>query len=345
MRGGSVVYKVLPYCLIILSACVIAFVLVAALIGQTVATPSVHSAFAYSASDRLKNPPFNPKTISWISRPPPDSTNAALLSAAKALMRGIYTYSPGEPDYLPSSYTGRNNLLTDYVLHGARPSNVTWAADGGTQVVWSSVPHGRPKGWSAIVVDAGPMDLKGQPEPPRVLTDCSGLITALFAYANTEHTARFTGWTSGSTVPDAGCHDPYGNCTKPTPVNYYRYIVTGENGWFRKVSLSDLQPGDMISYARTDDKSDTGHIMLVVAVSAGGSDPLSRYVIVIDETKSPHSHDTRKVRIHSSDLKKAPGIGMGVIRLSVSPKGKLQFFWSLRSAAPEEGAIALGRAL
>jgi len=287
-------------------------------------------------------------TISWVYEPPPNSTNAALLSSAMALMKGVYTYSPDGPNYLPISYTSQNSSLTAYVVHATQPSSVAWAPSGGTQVIWESVPGSSPKGWSGTVTFAGLTRIGDQTEPLHVVTDCSGFITALFAYANTEHTTKFNDWASGSSIPEAGCNDWQGSCTQPNPLNYYQLFVTGENGWFQTVSLSNLQPGDIIAFAGTH--KDTGHIMLVVAVSNGSDNSNSRYVVVVDETGSPHSYDTRKAPALSPGAaydtpNKGAGIGMGIVKLSISPQGQLQFFWGMASPSPENGAVALGQSL
>ncbi|MEI6841779.1 MAG: PEGA domain-containing protein [Methanomicrobiales archaeon] len=279
--------------------------------------------------------PVPPTT--WIYQTPAGSTNAALLSGAKALMKGIYTYSSGAPDYLPSSYTNMKTSQTSYVVHASKPTSVVWAPIGSNQLVWKSNPGGKPAGWSGIVIAAGQIDTKGKPSLLNVKTDCSGFITSLFTSANTDRTTRFTSWTTGSPIPEAGCNDPQGSCSVPNPLNYYQLFSSGKNGWFQSVSLSDLQPGDIISWANTNtDNKASGHIMLVAAVSDSADNSKSREVVVIDETGSAHSNDTRNF---------GAGIGMGYARLATSPAAKLQFFWTLTSTTPQIGSIALGRAL
>ncbi|MGA3108262.1 MAG: hypothetical protein ABSD99_02225 [Candidatus Bathyarchaeia archaeon] len=287
-------------------------------------------------------------TISWLSQPPANSTNAALLSSAIVLMKGIYTYSPEDPNYLPTSYTNQNSSLTTYVVHATQPSSVAWAPSGGTQIIWKSVPGVSPRGWSGTVTAAGITNTGDQTESLHVMTDCSGFITALFAYANNEHTTKFNSWTTGSSIPEASCTDWQGNCTEPNPLNYYHLFSTGENGWFQNVTLPNLQPGDIIAFAGTN--KDTGHIMLVAAVSNGSDNQNSRYVVVIDETGSPHSYDTRKTTTLPSGAThdtphEGAGIGMGIVKLSISPEGQLQFFWGMNTPTPEIGSIALGRSL
>ncbi|MEI6841780.1 MAG: hypothetical protein WCK53_10970 [Methanomicrobiales archaeon] len=312
--------------------------------GKITTTPTVAITSTPQTADCSNIGTSGPGSVSWISQPPANPTNAALLSSAKALMKGIYTYSPGSPDYLPNSYKDQKSSCTIYTVHAANPSNISWAPDGETQVVWKSIPGDTPKGWSGIVVAAGPTNTKGNPEPVHVMTDCSGFITGLFTFTNTIQPTKFTSWTTGSPVPEASCKDPLGSCTVPNSLNYYHLFVSGQNGWFQNVSLSDLQPGDLISFSNTY-QSDPGHIMLVAAVSSCTGYPNSRYVVVIDETGSPHSFDTRPVKTLPSGEKTGEGLGMGIIRLSYSPENILQFYWGLETTKPQPGYVALGRAL
>jgi len=85
--------------------------------------------------------------------------------------------------------------------------------------------------------------------------------------------------------------------------------------------------------------------MLVTAVSSCANDSTSRLVVVIDETESPHSYDTRLVKVSLIGEKTGGGIGMGIIRLSDSLNNTLQFYWGTDDTAPQVGMVALGRAL
>ncbi|MFA5414027.1 MAG: hypothetical protein WC295_00925 [Methanoregula sp.] len=285
-----------------------------------------------------------PGVLTWVSSPPADTPGAGLLSGAKALMIGIYSYSLNSPDYLPTSYTNLKTSDTSYVIHAVDPGSVAWAPAGETQVAWKSRPGGVPEGWSGIVTAAGPVRTRGDPEELHVLTDCSGFITSLFTFANTVHATQFTGWKTGSTIPEAGCFNPQGGCDEPSPLNYYHLFISGREG-FRSVSLTDLQPGDLVAVANTKNRDDSGHIMLVAAVSSCANDPTSRLVVVIDETESPHSYDTRLVKVSLNTEKTGGGIGMGIIRLSDSPNNTLRFYWGTNDTAPQVGMVALGRAL
>ena len=285
-----------------------------------------------------------PGALKWISEAPANSSGAGLLSGAKALMMGIYTYSPGSPDYLPTSYTDQKTQLTGYTLHAKDETSVYWVTDHNSQLQWVSEPGGTPRGWSGIITLAGPV-ATGTETAPHCFTDCSGFITSLFTYANTLTPTKFTVWKKGGSVPLAGCHDPQGSCTDPNPLNYYNLFTSGKEGGFKIIPLEDLQPGDLIAYSDTKDKSNSGHIMLVAAVSSCTGDPMSRFVVVIDVTGSPHSYDTRPVKVLPSGEKTGAGLGMGIIRLSGSPQNTLEFYWGLRTTSPQTGSIALGRAL
>lgn len=296
----------------------------------------------FAAKSATNNTDLLPTGFNWVCQPTVNSTNQALLSAATALLKSIYVYSPNMPDYLPTSYTDENSVLTDYVVHAAAPTNVTWASNGQTQLVWKSRPYGTPFGWSGTVSEAGQSQTHN---PAEVMTDCSGFITSLFLYANTECTTKFTSWSNGSLIPEAGCFNPQGSMNTPNPLNYYRLFTTGENGWFQSVSLTALQPGDIIAFANTGSKTDSGHIMLVAAVSTGANNQEYRYVVVIDETGTPHSYDTRNAALIQSNGEYGAGIGMGIAKLAVSSDGSLQFFWQMNDSLPVNGSVAIGGAL
>lgn len=278
--------------------------------------------------------------ITWLSSAQPGSPGEGLLEGAKALMKGIYTYTGG-PDYLPTSYTDQNDQNTNYVVHANEETSVSWAPNQSNQIQWISKPGGTPKGWSGTVKVAGESQ---NITPLHCNTDCSGFITSLFTYANTVTTTKYTSWMEGNAIPEAGCNDPSGACEKPNPLNYYQLFISGKNGWFTSVSLDNLQPGDIIAYANTKNHSDSGHIMLVTAVASCSSDPDSKLVIITDETGDEHSFDTRPVQEISPKVKSGAGVGMGIIKIS-NEKGVLKFYWSVTSSSPEVGEIALGRAL
>jgi hypothetical protein len=223
------------------------------------------------------------------------------LLGAKSLLKADYTYSKDSPDYLPGSYADKKNGSTSYVIHAKEPTYVCWKLDGSHQIRWESRPGGSPRGWSAIVTARETMTSPYRAVATKCFTDCSGLITALLCYANSQHSTLFKDWMNGCSVPEAGCCDPYEGCQKPNPANYYRFFnqsLKDDQGEkeFQKVALDNLMLGDMIAYANTDrEKNDSGHMMLVAAIANCDDDPLSRLVAVIDETGSPHSCDTRKI--------------------------------------------------
>lgn len=281
-------------------------------------------------------------SMNWTSEAPPDSPGTGLLLGAKALMKGIYTYSANNPDYLPTSYTNQNSQMTAYVIHANEESSVFWVPNQSTQIQWVSEPGDAPVGWSGIVTVAGPVT--GNISSLHCFTDCSGFVTALFTYADTITPAKFTGWKKGSQVPEANCKDPQGSCIVPNPVNYYSFFTSGENGWFKEVTLDELSPGDLISYANTI-TGESGHIMLVVAVTSCPEDQNSRIVVVADETGDTHTFDTRPVKVNSQKEKTGTGLGMGLIQLSYSENNTLEFYWGLNSPKPQVGPVVLGRAL
>ena len=277
-------------------------------------------------------------TTIWISEAPANSTGGALLLGAKVLMKNLYSYTPDGPDYLPSSYSGEDINRTGYLLHAWENTTVVWPATSQGQLVWASIPSDAPKGWSGITISAGPVR-SGSPAPVMVRTDCSGFITSLFTYANTEHTTRFNGWKTPAPVPEAGCTEPEGSCSTPNPVSYYHLITTGEGGAFTRVALADLRPGDLIVYTYTKDHQYKGHVMLVAAVSSGEETAVSRNVVVIDVTKLPHASDTRSL------AGGGPGLGMGIAKLSQSADGTLQYFRGSADPAPQAVSVVIGRAL
>lgn len=278
-------------------------------------------------------------TCTWISEPMANSSGGALLVGAKELMKNLYSYTPDEPDYLPSSYSGEDLNRTSYLLHAWENTTVVWPASSQGQLVWASIPGNTPKGWSGITLSAGPVRSLKSPAPVTVRTDCSGFITSLFTYANTVHTTRFTGWKTSKPIPEAGCADPNGSCSTPNPVSYYHLITNGEGGAFARVALADLRPGDLIVYTYTTDNQYKGHVMLVAAVSSGQDTAISRNVVVIDVTKLPHASDTRSL------AGGGPGIGMGIAKLNLSADGTLQYFRGSADPAPQAVSVVIGRAL
>ena len=162
-------------------------------------------------------------SLQWNYESPAHSPSEGLLLGAKALMKGIYTYAPDTPDYLPTSYTNQDQMNTNYTKHAVVGSSVFWKTDNGTQLQWVSEPGSVPKGWSGIVKTAGPVEISGNAEHLQCYTDCSGFVTSLFTYANTVAPTKFTSWKEGIAIPEAGCNDPNGSCVEPNPLSYYIY--------------------------------------------------------------------------------------------------------------------------
>lgn len=278
--------------------------------------------------------------------------NNALLTAAKSLLKNIYTYSAVSPDYLPTSYTNLNPGLSSYVVHSARDTYVYWPPVEGQQerICWTSQPGTAPKGWSGTVTKAGLYDLSASAphaaDMAACFTDCSGFITSLFTYVNQQTATAFNGWqaTKENTIPEAGCFNPGDIPTHPNEINYYNFFTQASCG-FQAVSLADIQPGDLIAWANTKTPpKDTGHIMLVAAVAdaPGDTSGQTKQIVVIDES-SGHTHDTRDV--------KGGALGLGIIVLSINnPKKQLQFFWTVEKSCeqppnPQPGMVAIGRAI
>lgn len=304
--------------------------------------------------------------------------NEALLQAAKLLLQSLYTYTPGTPDYLPTSYTGEKTGQTSYFTHaGFYPktdpvhpgaghvTQVRWPAVDGSQVYWATVAGDDPAGWSGTVTQAGNFKLDpAEPTPqPLCVTDCSGFITALFAHVNNNSVKSvatvFTGWDAKAknTVPEAGCfvdtNVPNPSLEKPNACNYYSFFVNKKYG-FDDISLADVQPGDILAWAHsydTDpdktgsdgkpalkDPGDSGHIMLILAVADVANSNGKTKLVVVADESSGHTQDTRT----------APGAGMGIVVLSTdNSENALKFYWDevkYQNSKPQPGLVALGRA-
>lgn len=285
-------------------------------------------------------------TYSWAATPAPGTSaaNAQLLSAAKTLLQGIYGFTAGSPDYLPGSYTLPANPNTDYWIHAKENTRVLWPVVNGQQVIWRSIPGTTPAHWSGTVAESRLADMGSNTDAVADChTDCSGFITSLFTYVNYHGvTTVFSDWQAGqeNSIPEAGCFDPPGTgdglCQNPNAKNYFTYFTQGING-FQPVTLADIQPGDLLAFANTKTQpQDSGHVMLIVAVSQDTSDSNTQFVVVADETVDPHDDDSRGTTQH--------GVGLGVAKL-VQTSGGLEFYWKGSSAAAEQCVPALGRAL
>jgi cell wall-associated NlpC family hydrolase len=281
--------------------------------------------------------------------------NQALLEGAKALLKAVYTYKADAPDFLPSSYSDLKDKLSRYVLHASQTTRVSWM-DQGNGLTWTCDPTRHD---DQLVPFSGTVQsVETGADTTQCFTDCSGFITSLFAYVNkiTGLTTKFDSWEAGKVVPEAGCFDmtDHPNCDHPNPSNYYRFITQpDQGGQFVAVNLDNLEPGDLLVYANPSKNAaggynDTGHIMLVTAVmdAPDNTQPnlTVKHVVVIDETGSPHTDDTRHVTREGQE-KIGTGIGMGIVKLTSMGSGPIDFYWSVGNTKAEPGNIALGRAL
>lgn len=280
--------------------------------------------------------------------------NQALLEGAKALLKALYTYEADAPDFLPDSYSDLKEQFSSYVIHDKNRTCVAWM-DQENGLTWTCDPtmnDGKPVPFSGTVeaVETGA-------DTTQCFTDCSGFITSLFAYVNKIKglPTKFDFWESGKVIPEAGCFDvaEHPECDYPNPANYYRFITQPDvAGRFAEVNLGDLEPGDLLVRANPPKGetgyADTGHIMLVAAIKDVPDDTQSglmvRHVVVIDETEDPHADDTRHVAVEGQE-KRGTGLGMGIVKLTSSDRGDLEFYWGVDSNQAEQGNIALGRAL
>ncbi|QFY43381.1 hypothetical protein F6R98_12765 [Candidatus Methylospira mobilis] len=306
------------------------------------------------------------------------NVNSALLQSAKSLLQGIYTYigyaigGAAGTDYLPISYnisTSNPDTVsqTQYLIHASNNTYVNWI---NPSLAWASTPN-----YGELKQYAGTVAQGTASSTAQCWTDCSGFITAIFAYINQQLNIQtvFQNWKLNSSIPEAGCFDPTSGCNNPNPENYYSLITqpgsSNPPNQFQSIALSDLQPGDLIVYASgTESAGDTGHIMLVAAVlvmTAGmvytlpdnsahtAGENGGTLVVVIDETQDPHSCDSRGTKPTQTSTNSngitglGIGAGMGIIELYESDAA-IQFCWSVganpQSATYPTSAVVLGRA-
>lgn len=303
--------------------------------------------------------------------------NNELLNAAKSLLRCIYATGDG-PDYLPMTYTNCDQMLTQYITHASHPTGVNWS----DSFSWASAydepipPAG--SSFSGTVV-AGPASAG-----VGCWTDCSGFITALFAWVNLHAglATVFPYWAIGQKIPEAGCYARNqvlgtGDETWPNKLNFY-HLTNHASGTtppdqFQSIALEDIEPGDLVVFASGNERAgDTGHIMLIAAVmpvefggSYFGGDVLipvgpagagtPRLLSVIDQTEGRHGLDCRgdgkmktSQNIPGLATGRGIGVGMGLILLYMD-QGQIQFRWSTNLNGTLEtvngGAVVLARAL
>lgn len=65
--------------------------------------------------------------------------NQALLEGAKVLLKALYTYKAGAPDFLPDSYSDLKEELSSYVIHDKDRTCVSWM-DQGNGLTWTCDP-------------------------------------------------------------------------------------------------------------------------------------------------------------------------------------------------------------
>jgi hypothetical protein len=306
--------------------------------------------------------------------------NIQLLNAAKSLLRGIYTTGDGA-DYLPTTYTNCNSMMTQYITHASHQTGVNWP----DQFSWASehvAPTGKEDSSFAGTVVAGPATAG-----VGCWTDCSGFITALFAWVNLQAGVAtvFPYWAIGQAIPEAGCFARHGAVgigdeTWPNALNYYRLTHQAASmtpaDQFQSMALDEVVPGDLVVFAKGESgMGNTGHIMLIAAimpVDFGGSyivggQPVvidapvgstsasaPRLLSVIDQTQARHGLDCRGEKCVTEECKntgpliggEGVGVGMGLILLYMDG-GQIQFRWSPCGTLEtgSGGAVVLARAL
>lgn len=245
--------------------------------------------------------------------------NLQLLEGGKALMKKIYTFDTKEKDYFPESYSvnKQTSSLTTYSHHVSNPTSIFWQD---APLAWAC-ENKDGKGYIEKVDDKSEAT---NPSKDGYLckTDCSGFITGLFAYCNTvgKETTQFTAWQKNDVIYEAS--DFFTHIAKSTE---FKHIT----------DIHDVTPGDLITFEYPPGRahSDTGHIMLVVAVAQSGD---SVQVVVMDESTSRHGEDTRTSAFE--------GLGMGYSTLFLEDN-EIRFRWAPAIGSTVEYPVMIGRAL
>lgn len=225
-----------------------------------------------------------------------------LLIAGKQLMKAVYDYNNNQPDYLPESYqvNDQTKSLTDY-FHHIEASN--------TSMYWKETSNGKNYAWlcnADKILESDFSNTNPSTDGYLCLTDCSGLATGLLAFCNGvgNVTTKFTAWKKGEAVPNASQYlASFNDKTNPD----FTLIDT----------ISAIEPGDYIAFGyHTEGHRNTGHIMLIVATRSVNDYQVE--VVVLDESSSAHTDDTRLIRkdgkpvlLPNGKHAKDRGIGMG----------------------------------
>jgi hypothetical protein len=169
-------------------------------------------------------------------------------------------------------------------------------------------------------------------------TDCSGFIDALLMHSYGYNQDAFKRWFDSH---------------RPTARRYHDAIVQGR-GFSEIKSVAETLPGDILAIKYLVEKSNTGHMMLVVE-PPHWIEPLEPLVpgtqqwqvTVIDSSNSGHGPtDTRHhLGVNGKDH---DGLGQGVFRIYTDRRGELVgFAWSTLKASkfqtPEEEHLVIGR--
>jgi len=269
----------------------------------------------------------------YASNPATDKAQA-MVNAATALMGGLYTLSAGAQTYLPGSYASNDNtkLNMAYTWHDQNPNQVQYPAVKNECMEWSSTPSNDGKyKIGTISAITTPQSINAAVAK----SDCSGFLTSLFSHI--VNVQGFSMSLSYGKKKHLGCKT---GDVIPFAVDFFDMITGKENG-ITNPDWSDLQAGDIIALGQAaDDKNDTGHVLLVMAVEEiDTTTATERQVVVIDCSASVHSSDTRG----PNKANAIPGVGMGIIKLSYSKQGGLIFHWGIDSTASVNSNVALGR--
>ena len=169
-------------------------------------------------------------------------------------------------------------------------------------------------------------------------TDCSGFIDALLGQAYGFDKDQLKQWFGSS---------------RPTARRYHDAIDEG-NGFKKIEHVQDIQPGDLLAVKYFNNKSNTGHVMLVAArpERMAAKEPLlpgtaQWSVTVIDSSESGHGPtDTRHKK--GTDGKDHDGLGEGVLRIYSDAAGSVTgFAWSTLASSkfkePTDEHLVIGR--